>query len=46
MKKEAEVARKKKMQEREYFEKIMVENARNKALKMKMQEKERVEDQI
>lgn len=41
MKQEAEIAKKKKMQEKEYFEKIMAENARNKALKMARAEKER-----
>ena len=32
------------MQEKEYFERIMAENARNKALKMQRAEKERKED--
>jgi hypothetical protein len=33
------------MQEREYFDKIMKENARNKVMKMAMAEKEKREDQ-
>ena len=41
MKKEREVAIKKKMQEREYFNKIMKENAKNKALKLALIEKEK-----
>ena len=32
------------MQEKEYFEKIMAENAKNKALKMARADKERKED--
>lgn len=44
MRKEREVALKKKMQEREYFDKIMQENAKNKAMKMAMLEKEKKED--
>ncbi len=33
------------MQEKEYFDRIMAENARNKALKLARAEKERKEDQ-
>lgn len=44
MKQEREIAMKKKMQEREYFDKIMKENAKNKAIKMAMIEKEKKED--
>ena len=44
MQQEREMAAKKKLQEKEYFNKIMAENDRNKAHKLKLQEKEKRED--
>ena len=44
MQEERETALKKKQQEKEYFSKIMAENDRNKAHKMKLLEKEKRED--